>query len=95
MSNHQRIEMREARLLRWESYIRRTRHVTFWLGVLAITMLFFLGMIGEGTGGYADDLSMLWVGVFLLAVAYETHLKVRHIDSIKYHRSNKSEPPQT
>ncbi len=93
MSDHKRIEKREARLLRREYYIRRTRHVAFWFGVLAIAMLFFLGVMGEGTGGYADDQSMLWLGVFCLAVAYETHLKIRHIESIKYHHSIESERP--
>jgi hypothetical protein len=97
MSDHKRIEKRETRLLRWESYIRRTRHVAFWLGVLVFALPFVLDITGSlpGSGlSASESTSTLWAGVFFLAVAYETHLKVRHIESIQYHRSIESQRNQ-
>ena len=98
MSDHKRIEKREARLLRWESYIRRTRHVAFWTGVILFALPFVLDITGSLPGpGFSTEerTSTILASVFCLAWAYETHLKVRHIESIKYHRSIESGQPQT
>lgn len=79
------IEKREARLLRWEPYLRRTRHVTFWLGILIIVLPLALTALNALPTEDASE-PAIWVGVFLLVWAYESHLKVRHIESIKFHR---------
>lgn len=79
------IEKREARLLRWEAYLRRTRHVAFWFGVLVIVTS--IALIALDVSPAEDESKwMIWVGAFLLALAYEAHLKVRHIESIRFHR---------
>jgi len=79
------IEKREARLLRWESYLRRTRHVAFWLGVLVIVLPILLSVWDALPAEDASE-PTVWVGIFFLVWAYEAHLKVRHIESIKFHR---------
>lgn len=80
------IEKREARLLRWETYLRRTRHVAFWLGVLVIVMTIVLSAWEVQSA--EDVVPQVWLGVFLFASAYDAHLKIRHIESIKFHRES-------
>ncbi|MFI4861302.1 MAG: hypothetical protein ACIAXF_11540 [Phycisphaerales bacterium JB063] len=79
------LEKREMRLLRWEAYLRRTRHVAFWLGVLVIVLPPVLNLWG-GLPDEQPSERMYWVGLFLFFWAYIAHLKVRHIESIKFHR---------
>lgn len=78
------IERREARLLRWESYLRRTRHVAFWLGIMGIVMPLGLGALHVIPVDHVPQVA--GAGLFFLVWAYEAHLKVRHIESIKFHR---------
>ena len=90
MTHDKRIEKREARLLRWESYIRRTRHVAFWLGILVIALPIILQAAGIQTSGDNEEASLIGTGLFFLLWAYTTNLQVRHIESIKYHQSIKA-----
>lgn len=79
------IEKREARLLRWETYLRRTRHVAFWLGLL----VFVLPIVNQAWGALpAEDRPerMYGAALFMMVWAYAAHLKIRHIESIKFHR---------
>lgn len=83
MTTH--LKKREARLLRRESYIRRTRHVCFWFGVLAVVM----SVVTSVSGVFPEQQSgadFLILGAFMFLCAYTTNLQVRHIESIKAHR---------
>lgn len=80
------IEKREARLLRWERYLRRTRHVAFGLCILMV----LVGVVAPAVGFFPEDGDARiewWVIAFFFAWGYESHLRVRHIESIKFHRA--------
>lgn len=83
MTNH--IQKREARLLRREAYLRRTRHVAFWLGIMVIVMPIVLRALNVLPANWAFE-HTVWPGLFSLVLAYNAHLKLRHIKSIKLHR---------
>lgn len=78
-----RLLRHEAYLLHWENYIRRTRHVAFWLAI------FFIGiwlMLSISDIAPSEELfELLYMPVFLFFCVYTTNLQIRHIDSIKYH----------
>ncbi len=75
----------EARLLRRENYIRRTRHVAFWLAILMFGIFFVHPMLDICTMEQAMDMMVL--PACLMLCVYTTTLQIRHIDSIKYHQS--------
>lgn len=75
------VEKHEAYLLRKESRIRRDRYLAFWYGLF---MIAFHAWVTWTDLPDADNV-FIWIGVFSLLYSYITHLKVQHIESIKFH----------
>lgn len=77
------IEKHEAYLLRKEPRIRRDRHLAFWYGLCMLALpLPMTAMIDKPD----TPSQILWIGVFSLIYAYTCHLKVQHVESIRFHR---------
>ena len=55
----------EQRLLRWERYLRRTRHVTFWLGCVLLALPPLLGLFENSSRSGGE----VWAGLAMLLVA--------------------------
>lgn len=93
MDNFQKIEKREARLLRREGYLRRIRHVAFGLcvmGLIVEVVVPSLGVLPASENGYPyPDWAVI---AFLFVLGYHAHLRIRHIESIKFHRERLKAP---
>jgi hypothetical protein len=76
---------REDNLLRWETYLRRTRAAACVVGIVGLLGLAYWLMVDRRPDFW--NAPAIWQAVIVLLLAYETHLKVLHIESIKYHRS--------
>lgn len=86
MDNDQRIERREKRLLRWENYLRRTRHVALGCAMLLIIAPIAFGLIDPELGD-KDQPYTFFAGVAFLAWAGLAHFRIRHIETIKRHQN--------
>jgi len=81
----EKILKRDENLLKWESYLRRTRTVACGLAVVGLLGLAYW-LVFERHGGSLNT-PELWQLVVIFVLAYEVHLKILHIESIKYYRS--------
>lgn len=84
MNTSERIQRRENRLLRWESYLRRSRHVALGLALLMIIAPIAFVMANSHLGD--EQPATFFVGLFLLMWAGLAHAKIRHIETIKRNR---------
>jgi hypothetical protein len=82
-----RIRQRDDKLLKREPYLKRNKRIAFWM------VLFFLALSTTTSMGALPFLpnkavaaaSFLFAFYFIL-LAYESHLSLRHVDSIKMYR---------
>jgi hypothetical protein len=80
----------EARLLRWENYIRRTHHVACGFAILSILVFATFELMPDSN--VLIDRETWLLPVMMLLTVYTTRLQIRHIDSIKFHQSRDSQP---
>lgn len=81
----ERIEKRNKKLLKRETYFRKARFV--YLGIAIIMLLIFIGSIFKNFLGPDFSETQIWLFILFVLIGYETHLQVRHIETIKYYRS--------
>jgi len=91
------IERSDQRLLKWENYLRRTRHVAWGLAVLFVVVVFIeLYFANYHPGGKPlsldDSIYQYLLFGFFLVWGYLCHLKLRHIQSIKHYQSQINQP---
>ncbi len=76
---------RENKLLKKESYFRKARYIYFISGIFIL----LVAIISAFKHSIGNDFSEtpFWLFILCIVIGYETHLQVRHIESIKYYRS--------
>jgi len=84
-----KITKRENTLIRREPYYRRVRRgsaIAGCVAALGAAASFFFG-----NGNHPSLAGMLLLAVLAFGMAYESHLRIRHIESIHYHRGKHEE----
>ncbi len=86
---YNKIAEKDDKLLRKEAYLRKARYAYFSSGLIIILGVIVYVLLKPIDENFSN--TPLWLFFLCIAIGYETHLKIKHIESIKYYRSREKD----